>query len=104
MQLTPHHFTDLFGKTLYGAGPFLQYWEGQLSLPDTIGATGIWFDSQPLWGTYPGTPNDLSGGAAVHPPNGPLSIGNALLAAVNESSAYCRRHGALVLQFPADGS
>ena len=63
----------------------------------------IWFDSQPLWGTYPGTPNDLSGGAAVHPPNGPLSIGNALLATFNESSALCRRHGALVLQFPADG-
>jgi hypothetical protein len=87
VQLTPQHFTDLFGKTLYGAGPFLQYWEGDLSLPDTIGATGIWFDGQPLWGTYPGTPSDLSGGRAVHPPDGPLSIGNALLATFNESSA-----------------
>ena len=87
VQLTPQHFTDLFGKTLYGAGPFLQYWEGDLSLPDTIAASGIWFDGQPLWGTYPGTPNDLSGGRAVHPPNGQLSIGNALLATFNELSA-----------------
>ena len=103
VQLTPHHFTDLFGKTLYGAGPFLQYWEGQLSLPDTIGATGIWFDSQPLWGTYPGTPNDLSGGAAVHPQNGPLSIGNALLAAGNESSAYAGDMASWFYNFPLTG-
>ena len=103
VQLTPQHFTDLFGKTLYGDGPFLQYWEGQLSLPDTIGATGIWFDSQPLWGTYPGTPNDLSGGAAVHPPDGPLSIGNALLAAGKESSAYPGDMASWFYNFPLTG-
>ncbi|MPZ33585.1 MAG: hypothetical protein GEV13_21775 [Rhodospirillales bacterium] len=102
VQLTPHHFADLFGTTLYGDGPFLQYWHGELSLPDTIGATGIWFDSQPLWGTYPAT-SDLSDGAVVHPPEGPLSIGNALLAAGNESSAFAGDMARWFYNFPLTG-
>jgi hypothetical protein len=84
VQLTPQHFTELFGRTLYGAGPFLQYWHDDLSLPDTIGATGLWFDSQPFFGTYPAV-SDLSGGAAAQLPQGPQSIGNQLVVTGQES-------------------
>jgi len=78
VQLTPQHFTDLFDTTLYGAGPELQYWHGNLSLPDTIKATGLWFDTEPVWGTFPAV-SDLSGGAVANLQQGPQSIGNELV-------------------------
>jgi hypothetical protein len=77
VQLTPEKFTELFDKTLYGSGPYLQYWHGNLSLPETIKAAGIWFDAPPIWGTYPAT-SDLSGGAVATLKQGPQSIGNGL--------------------------
>ena len=76
VQLSPAQFTALFDRTLYGDGPFLQYWHDELSLPDTIKATGIWFDTQPIWGTYPATSN--LGGQPAIPTQGLQSIGNGL--------------------------
>ncbi|MGE4076698.1 MAG: hypothetical protein AB7F22_14180, partial [Reyranella sp.] len=72
VQLTPENFTALFDRTLYGAGPYLQYWNGDLTLPDTIDVAGIWFDAPPIWGTYPAT-SDMSGGAVADLEDGYLS-------------------------------
>lgn len=76
VQLSPTQFTTLFDQALYGIYPDLQYWHDELSLPDTIKATGIWLDAQPIWGTYPAT-SDLGGQPALLP-QGLQSIGNGL--------------------------
>ncbi|MFO1157583.1 MAG: hypothetical protein U1E60_01950 [Reyranellaceae bacterium] len=77
IQLSPENFTKLFDRTLYGDGPYLQYWHGDLTLPDTINVAGIWFDAPPVWGTYPAT-SDMSGGTVANLEDGFLSIGNGL--------------------------
>ncbi|GGF89707.1 hypothetical protein GCM10007301_57010 [Azorhizobium oxalatiphilum] len=81
MQLTPAHFHLLFGTPAYQSASLqdygLYYWHNSLSLPDTIHATGVWFDTTPIWGQYPAT-SDQSGGAVITPAQGPQSIGNAL--------------------------
>ncbi len=80
VSLTPTQFEAFFGRPLYHAeiqGWNTQYWEGSLSLPDGIDVKGLWFDSLPVWGTYPAVSLPSSGGAAALP-LGPQSIGNAL--------------------------
>ncbi|MGU3495322.1 DUF4114 domain-containing protein [Xanthobacteraceae bacterium A53D] len=83
VQLNPNHFEELFNTQAYQYNALqdqdfnLYFWEGKLALPDTIKATGLWFDTPPIWGYYPGV-TDLSGGAVFTPPQGSQSIGNAL--------------------------
>jgi len=101
VQLTPEKFTALFDKTLYGAGPYLQYWHGDLTLPDTIDIAGIWFDAPPIWGTYPAT-SDKSGGAVADLEDGYLSIGNGL-ASTNPTLDYTGNAGQWFYNFPLAG-
>jgi len=80
VSLTPAQFETFFGRPLYHAdiqGWNTPYWEGSLSLPDGIDVQGVWFDSLPVWGTYPAV-SAPSGGSAASLPLGPQSIGNAL--------------------------
>ncbi|MFO1086261.1 MAG: hypothetical protein U1E21_17005 [Reyranellaceae bacterium] len=101
VQLTPDKFTELFDRTLYGAGPFLQYWHDDLTLPDTIDVAGIWFDAPPIWGTYPAT-SDMSGGAVADLEDGYLSIGNGL-ASTNPTFDYTGNAGQWFYNFPLAG-
>ncbi|MDR6950676.1 hypothetical protein J2X65_000019 [Ancylobacter sp. 3268] len=81
VQLDPAQFEVLFGTQPYQSAPLADYglyfWEGGLSLPDSINATGIWFDTTPIWGQGPAT-SDMSGGATLPIVPGEQSIGNAL--------------------------
>ncbi|RVU14981.1 hypothetical protein [Methylobacterium oryzihabitans] len=87
LQVTPAKFGELFGTPALtgtadvpgGSGQTEQiyYWNGALSVPEEIGATGIWFDLGPIWGQYPAF-SDMSGGAQITPRVGHQSIGNAL--------------------------
>jgi hypothetical protein len=109
VQLTPDKFATLFDTKLYEAtvnlpflaGSQLQYWNGSLSLPDTIDAAGIWFDTAPWWGTYPAT-SDLSKGAVADLKDGFLSIGNAL-AATNPTLDFSGDAGQWFYNFPLAG-
>ncbi len=76
VQLTAQNFEALFDAAwIQRDGQY--YWDGSLSLPDTLPVKGVWFDTWPIWGTYPAV-SDMSGGVTVTPPQGPLSIGNDL--------------------------
>jgi hypothetical protein len=109
VQLTPDNFTTLFDTTLqeatiqlpFLAGSELLYWDGELSLPDTIDVAGIWFDTQPWWGTYPAT-SDLSDGAVANLKDGFLSVGNAL-AATNPTRDFTGDAGQWFYDFPLAG-
>jgi hypothetical protein len=79
-SLTPAQFEAFFGRPLYHAdiyGYDTPYWEGSLSLPDGVDVKGLWFDTLPVWGTYPAVSLPSSGSAASLP-LGPQSIGNSL--------------------------
>ncbi|MEP9376529.1 DUF4114 domain-containing protein [Aquabacter sp. CN5-332] len=86
VQLDPTQFQTLFNTQPYkgysneaasfGAGQ-LYFWNGKLSLPDTLNVEGIWFDTAPIWGTPPAV-GTLSDQSSVVPPTGMLSIGNEL--------------------------
>ena len=56
VQLTPQHFTDLFGKTLYGAGPFLQYWEVICRCPTRSGRPASGSTASRCGGPIPARP------------------------------------------------
>jgi hypothetical protein len=81
VTLDPAKFEALFGTKPFQAGAQqdggLYYWNGNLSLPDDVPAEGIWFDTAPIRGPRAAV-SDQSGGAAITPADGPLSIGNAL--------------------------
>ena len=82
VQLTAQQFDTFFGtpwKQAYSEQQqaTLYYWDNGLSVPDGLNVQGVWFDTWPIWGTYPAV-SDMSGGARVTPPQGPLSIGNNL--------------------------
>lgn len=82
VQLTATQFGTFFGTSWQQAYSeqqqgTLYYWDNGLSVPDGLNVKGVWFDTWPIWGTYPAV-TDMSGGAQVTPPQGPLSIGNNL--------------------------
>lgn len=82
VRLSAEHFEKFFGTPLHQAyseqlQETVYFWDGGLSVPDGVNVEGVWFDTWPIWGTYPAV-SDMSGGARVTPPQGPLSIGNHL--------------------------
>src|SRR5262249_23700917 len=84
--MTADQFKSVFGTALRQGEPNggFYYWNGNLTLPDGAGIAGVWFDSAPWYGPSPAESN-LAGTASVIPPQGPLSIGNALAPGVAQS-------------------
>jgi hypothetical protein len=80
----------------------LHFWNGSLSVPDGLNIAGLWFDTAPIWGTYPAV-SDMSGGASMTPAQGPLSIGNDLYESGGSPTIYSGQMAEWFYDFPLTG-
>ncbi|MBV8188781.1 MAG: S8 family serine peptidase [Alphaproteobacteria bacterium] len=86
VQLNETDFSNLFGTTLMEGttptGDKTPFWNGSLSLPDTLvnlGVQGLWFDSDKFNNVLP----NPGSGAAASLPQGPQSLGNSSTSATD---------------------
>lgn len=90
VSLTSAQFDTLFGTPLHQSNSdygTLVYWNGSLSVPDDLNISGLWFDTAPMWGTYPAV-SDMSGGLRANLHQGSQSIGNDLGRQSLQSNVY----------------
>ena len=104
VSLTPAQFHIVFDTPLYQSthDGGMYYWNGSLSVPTGLTVAGLWFDTAPDFGTPPAD-SDLSGGARVTPPQGPLSIGNALSASDHQTNNFSGDIANSFYHFPLSG-
>ena len=106
VSFTPAQFATLFGTTPFQGtasdGEPLYYWNGSLSLPDTLDIAGLWFDTVPWFGTPPAM-SDLSGGAVADLHQGVQSIGNFLTTLDQKTNLFPGEMADWFYHFPLSG-
>jgi hypothetical protein len=97
---TPAEFEKLFGTAQMeaaGGDGLTGYWNGNLSLPQELTVTGLWFDTSI---SPPGS--NLAPGASVTLPQGPQSLGNS--APPSQANSLLAQDMAAQYDFPLDGA
>jgi hypothetical protein len=102
--LTADQFHTIFGQTLYVATDTgMQFWQGSLSVPDDVKIKGLWFDTEPVFGTPPAVSN-LAGDAHATVAQGPQSIGNALSVDHSQTNVSSGDMAQWFYDFPLSGA